>query len=593
MNVLIPLIVTAIFFIIAARLYPRYISKVFGEQDKTPTPAIQYNDGRDYVPTRVQVVFAHHFASIAGAGPILGPIVALIYGYGPVWLWVIIGGVFFGAVHDFTALFASIREGGKSLAVIARRTLGDFSYALFITFLLLMLVLVTSAFLNLAAISLTSEWPLHKLGLPEDQTLLRTVYMDGVAHGKIGGIASTSVIFITIVAPLLGYLFYKKKMNMILVYILALVICGIGITIGFRLPVSAGVTEWKFVIAIYTLFAAGIPVWVILQPRDFVNVQVLYGGIIFIFLGLLVGGVNGLSMVMPAWNVAEATNLYGAIWPLMFITVACGAISGFHSLVATGTTVKQVMRESQAKKIGYWGMLLESFLSVLVLLAVGATLEYPEYLSIVHPTAAKGNWILAFAVATGRLINGALPFVSITLATVLGILVIESFIVTTLDTAVRMNRYLFEELWQVLLGDRVPALMRTFWFNSALSVALMLLFALTNAVGAIWKIFGTANQLVAMLALLTVSTWLMKKGKHFHFTMLPAIFMLITTGYALWLLLKKFIATKSYLLMGTDIILCILAVIIVFVVIRAFYDKRKNPPKQATSSFQKKTKPPA
>jgi carbon starvation protein len=574
MNILIPLMVSVVLFVVAGRYYPRYLGRVFGERDEQPTPAVRYNDGRDYVPTRTTVVFAHHFASIAGAGPILGPIVALIYGYAPVWVWVVFGGILFGAVHDFAALFASIRQEGRSIAEVARRSMGNLAFALFISFTILMLILVTSAFLNLAALSLTSTWPLDKLGLEPTQTILRTVSKNGVTYGKIGGIASTSVIFITFLAPLIGFLVNKRQLHVGLAHVLALVVCVVGIYIGFQLPVQVDSPTWKFVIAGYTLVAAGIPVWLLLQPRDFVNVQVLYGGIVFLFVALFVGGLQGVRLGLPAVNIVQGGQLYGAIWPLMFITVACGAISGFHSLVASGTTAKQVRSERDAKRIGYWGMLLESLLAVLVILTVASTLSFKDYLTIVHPKGAAGNWILAFAVAMGQVINRALPFVSLTLATVMGILVVEGFVVTTLDTAVRMNRYLFEELWNILLKGKVPLLMRSFWFNSGVSVALMLLFALTNAVGVIWTIFGAANQLVAMLALLTVSAWLFKQGKKFHFTLLPAIFMMVTTLTALWLLLKKYYATHNYLLLVTDALLFVLAIAIIVIVIKVFSTKR-------------------
>jgi carbon starvation protein len=571
MNVLIPLAAAVVFFLIGGRFYPRYIGRVFGESDEHPTPAVKLKDGRDYVPTQTPVVFAHHFASIAGAGPILGPIVALIYGYAPVWLWVVFGGVFIGAVHDFSALFTSIREDGRSISEVARRTMGNLSFALFIAFTILMLVLVMSAFLNLTAISLTSEWPLQKLGLEPTQKVLRTVTKpDGVVYGRIGGIASTSVIIITLLAPVAGFLVYRKRLNIVLAHIFALVLCVFGIYVGFRLPVQANLTAWKIIIAVYALFAAGIPVWLLLQPRDFVNVQVLYGGIGFLFIALLSQGLAGAKLEWQAFNIAEGQRVMGSLWPLMFITVACGAISGFHSLVASGTTAKQIRAESKAKYVGYWGMLLESLLSVLVILAVATSLNYKDYMQIVHPVGAPSNWILAFAITMGHLLHRAFPFVSLTLATVMGILVVEGFIVTTLDTAVRMSRYLFEELWNILLGGRVPWLMRSFWFNSGLAVALMLLFALTNAVGVIWAIFGTANQLVAALALLTVSAWLFKRGKAFHFTLLPALFMMATTLCALWLLLKKYLAARNYLLTVTDVVLFCLAIAIIVIVIRTF-----------------------
>lgn len=577
MNVIIPVLIALIFFALARRFYSRYLSRVFDERDDRPTPAVRINDGRDYVPTRTPVVFAHHFASIAGAGPILGPIVALIYGYIPVWLWIVFGGIFIGAVHDFTALFTSIREEGRSIAEIARRSMGNFAFALFISFTILMLVLVMSAFLNLTAISLTSEWPLEKLGLDSSQTLLHTVTKNGVVYGRIGGIASTSVIVITLLAPLTGYFVYRRKLNIVLAHIFALLICVLGIYIGFKLPIQADVTTWKYVIAIYTLFAAGIPVWLVLQPRDFVNVQVLYGGIIFLFVAIVIEGLHGIKINWAPFNIEQGQQTIGPIWPLMFITVACGAISGFHSLVASGTTAKQIKLESRVRIIGYGGMLLESLLSVLVITAIASTLHFNDYLQIVHPKGAQGNWILAFSITAGLALHRAFEFLPLTLTTVMGILVVEGFIITTLDTAVRMNRYLFEELWNILLGNRVPRLMRSFWFNSGLAVALMLLFALTNAVGAIWQIFGTSNQLVAALALLTVSVWLYKQGKKLHFTLLPAIFMLSTTLYALWLLLKKFIITKNHLLLVTDILLLCLALSIIITAIRTF-SRRVNLP---------------
>src|SRR5512139_2669203 len=213
MNVLVILAAAAAAFALASRFYSRYIARILGEDPAHPTPAITCCDGRDYVPTKPYVVFAHHFSAIAGAGPILGPTMAILYGFVPAWLWVVLGGIFIGAVHDYTTLFISMREGGKSMAEVARKTLGPTGFNLFIGFTIVMIVLVTSSFLSATSISLTSLWPLSKLGAVEGETFLKTMVRDGVVLGRIGGIASMSVIVITMSSPLLGWLLHRKNLK--------------------------------------------------------------------------------------------------------------------------------------------------------------------------------------------------------------------------------------------------------------------------------------------------------------------------------------------------------------------------------------------
>jgi len=237
-----------------------------------PRPS-KKNDGVDYVPTRTPVLFAHHYATIAGAGPIIGPTLGILYGVGPAWLWIVIGGIFFGAVHDFSALFASIREKGSSMAEIARKALGETGFLMLISFTAIMLILVTSAFLSLTAISLTSIWPIDKLGMESGQTLLRTKMVGGQEMGILGGIASTSVIIITAMAPLLGFLIFRKSRKTFYAFILAFFVCIVSIYIGFLFPVQLPGMIWMIILSVYVLFAAGLPVWVVLQPRDFINVQ--------------------------------------------------------------------------------------------------------------------------------------------------------------------------------------------------------------------------------------------------------------------------------------------------------------------------------
>jgi carbon starvation protein len=577
MNVLVALLVAVAVFVVAGRYYARFVARNLGEDASHPTPAITCSDGRDFVPTKRYVVFAHHFSAIAGAGPILGPTMAILYGFVPAWLWVVLGGVFIGAVHDFTALFVSMREGGRSMAEVARRTVGNAGFNLFIAFTLVMIVLVTSSFLSATAISLTSLWPLAKIGVREGETFLKTVVRDGVVMGRIGGIASTSVIFITLCSPLLGLLLYKKGLKTALAYVLAAALCVASVFLGIAHPVTLAPTVWMIIIAIYVLFAAGVPVWLILQPRDFINVQILYGGIGLMVVSLFSCGFQGLKVTMPRFNLAEGAANLGLIWPMMFITIACGAISGFHALVGGGTTCKQLGRETDARRVGYNAMLLESLLAVCVLLALGAVMAFSDYKAIVWPTdpAVRSNPILGFALAAGRLFHQGLG-IPVALGTVFGILLVEGFVVTTLDAAVRLNRYLFEELWAIVL-KKVPRLLRHYWFNSGLSVVLMGILAYSNAFNVLWPIFGTANQLLAAMALLTVSAWLLLRKRRNLFTLVPAVFMIATTLVSLGILLAGYIRKGNYILIAADLLLFGLSAGVIALFTKTFLRKRGEP----------------
>jgi len=561
MNILILLLLTIPLLLGAYYLYAGFLAKVLGVNDKQKTPAVRYQDNIDYVPTHPLVLFGHHFAAIAGAGPIVGPTVALLYGYLPVWLWVIVGVIFFGAVHDFASLFVSVREGGKSMAEVAGRTLGRTGFVLFICFTIVMIVLVTSAFLGLTSKALTSLAPLTTLNLSADQTLLHTVTEGGVVKAKIGGIASTSVIVMTLFAPLIGFLLYKRKMNVWAVSGIATLVSLISILAGFILPITIDSSLWMVILSIYVFFAAGIPVWLVLQPRDFTNAHILYVGVIALLAGIVAAGIKGMTFAAPALNlgIANGHSALGPIWPVLFITVACGAISGFHALVAGGTSSKQLKNEGDAKLVAFGAMLLEAILAVCVIITVGAGLKFTEYLSIVFPAQlSNSNPILAFSLATGNLLHFGLNIPPV-FGTILGILLIEGFVITSLDCAVRLNRYLFEELWGVMFKNP-PAFLKSYYFNSALSVALMLLLAYSNAYIIIWPIFGTANQLLAALTLIAVSAWLMIRGKNFWFTILPAVFMLVTTLASLLLLLfTKYLPTSNWPLVAADLLLLLLS----------------------------------
>ncbi|MFQ5805141.1 MAG: carbon starvation protein A [Phycisphaerae bacterium] len=589
MSVLIIMVAAGAILILGGRFYAPLIARVLGERADRPTPAVKINDGRDYVPTQTPVVFAHHYASIAGAGPIIGPILAIYYGWGPALLWILLGGVFLGAVHDYVATHIAVREGGKSLAIVARRYIGVGAFAMMLIMLIALLVLVCAAFLDLSAKALTSTVPVSMLQLPADQTLFRI--KDGEA--VIGGIASTSVIVITAFSPLLGLLYLKRKTPVWLCSLLAIGICAISILIGLKFPLAVKPLTWKLMISGYVLISAGLPVWLFLQSRDFINVHILYVGMAFLVVSLIGAGLRGggemaaTATALPISNWSAAGARLGPGWPVLFITIACGAVSGFHSLCAGGTTCKQLRTEAATRHVGYYAMLLESFLAVCVVccVIVGLSLTNYEFYRF------EKNAVLTFAMSVGHTthVGLGLPIAAGALG---AMLLLEGFLVTTLDTAIRLTRYMIEEGWAMFFGrydvfaaDAVrqreagatttaegrgaleltgaggltiekPDLqeglrgraietrgarrwtlrtLKYYWINSGIAVGLMLLLGLGNGYEIVWKIFGSANQLLAALTLVVATCWLFSKRRPVWHTLLPAVFMLATS---VWMLLR-------------------------------------------------------
>ncbi len=576
MNLLLILAISIVVLWLGYRFYARFIEKNFDVDGSHVTPAVEINDGVDYVPTHKIVIFGHHFASIAGGGPIIGPCVGLIFGFAPVWLWIILGTVLIGAVHDYSVLLASMREKGRSIAEIAEKTLGRNGFLLFIAFTIIMLLMVTSVFLTLTTTALASKYPVEFFG--GGDLGIRTVVENGITYAVIGGIASTSVIVITCCAPLIGYLLYKRGVSAYVMAIVAVVVCAISIEIGLLFPIKIDSFVWMVILSIYTIFAAGVPVWVVLQPRDFTNSFLLYGGVIGMLIGTVVLGFQGAVVNAPMFNLEGGAQHLGYVWPILFITVACGAISGFHALVAGGTTAKQVNYEKpDARIVAYGGMALEAFLALMVIITLGCGIGYDQLCNIVFPAdaAVKSNPVLAFALGVGGLLNKAVGL-PVVYGTVFGILMVEGFVVTTLDTAVRLNRYLLEELWRMLF-KKVPRLLNTYLFNSMLCVVLMFILAYFNAFKQLWNLFGAANQLLAALSLITVSIWLLKKGKKYLFALIPGAFMLITTIVSLILILvQQYIPKGNWMLSAGDIILLCLSVGVVIMSVKQFVLGRKG-----------------
>ncbi|MBI5723578.1 MAG: carbon starvation protein A [Planctomycetes bacterium] len=643
MTVLLILGLSILVLLLASRFYSRKIAGWVGLNPSRPTPATVINDGRDFVPSPTPVVFGHHFAAIAGAGPIIGPVIAAIYGWLPALLWVVIGGVLIGAVHDFMALYISMREGGRSIASIARRYLGKSVFLALMLFLVVMLSLVCATFLNLSATALVSWLPLERSPLPADNTLIRTADVGGKQHVMIGGIASMSVVVITILAPLIGWMYIKRKINVWICSAVAVAVCALSIVVGLYYPINlpqkvdllgwlgsgwhlvlTGQEAWKLLLSTYVLLAAGLPVWMFLQSRDFVNAHILYVGLACLLVTLVAAAIIGQGQTNPADfaaqvrsdpmpMVAKSPDTLKKLWPALFITIACGAVSGFHSLCAGGTTCKQLSNEAGARRVGYNAMLLESFVAVCVIAALLIGTTYSWYRFDIYPGMLDKdhdpNQPLGFAVALGWAANIAwgLPVAYGTLA---GMIMLEGFLITTLDAAVRLMRYLLEEIWHTLFekydvyaaqsgfkekfveaagSEGVPTMielkgreagekpapatvetkgilrfglktLRHYWINSGAAVALMLVLAFTGGAAVLWDIFATSNQLLAAMVLSLASLWLLRQGRKRLFVFIPAIFMLATTCTNLVLLLPKYAGgkTKSLPLLTADIIIMIL-----------------------------------
>ena len=581
MNIALVMVGSAALLVLGYLVYSRYLASAIGVEDERPTPAVTVNDGVDYVPTKPLVLFGHHFAAIAAAGPIVGPTLALYFGFVPAWLWIVLGVIMIGAVHDFMALFVAVREGGKSIAEVAKKTLGKMGFIFYVLFAILLCLLVIAAFLQLTAIALTSTLPPDDVNLTAATSGIHLIEQGGSIKVQIGGVASMSVIIMTLLAPIIGYMIYRKRMNLWLVTLFAFVVSFGSIVFGYYYPISLDPTMWIIIITCYVFVAAWIPVWIILQPRDFVNAQILYVGLASMVVGVIGAGIGGAVVNVPSFNLGEAMSApnLGLIWPFLFITIACGAASGAHGLVCGGTSCKQILSEKHARLIGYGGMLLEGLLALCVILLLSGGLSFEKYKSIVYPATGGSNAPLAFALGLGTVLDKSVGLPTV-FGTIWGILLLEGFLVTTIDALVRLSRYLFEELWTTVL-DNPPRILRSRVFNSMLVVVGFLSLTFTNAYLKIWPIFGAANQLLAALTLIAVTAWLAQKARKFWFTAIPAAFMVVTTLTALTILLKRYIELESWTLLTTDAILLVLAVGVVALTFRFFYRLRASLAAQA------------
>ena len=522
----------------------RLESELIQPDEAQATPAVEKNDGVDYVPSKPLVLFGHNFASIAGAGPVIGPIIAMHhFGWAITLVWILLGNVFIGAVHDYLTLMVSVRNRGSSIADIAESTMGYRAKAVFAIFLILAMLLVIAVF-----------------GVVAAKTL----------------IAQPEMVFPTFaiipVSMILGWCIYKKNLNLQMVSTIAVLAVILNIYIGFKTPIplpEEGVMGfsplifWFVILMIYAGIASILPVQTLLQPRDYLSTYILFGSMALAILGLL---WVGPELNTPAWRGAMSEE-QGPVWPMLFVLVACGAVSGFHSLVAGGTTSKQLATEIQGKIISYGGMLSEGVVAVVTVLLVGGGLYWvaPQGSGVdmtqlgFRETLQSGGWILAFGNGFGNIVNQMLPFLSFTFASMIAVLALNTFVLTTLDTAVRITRFLVQES----LGEKIPVFKNKYAVTTTV-VFVAYLIGATDGWQKIWPIFGATNQLIAAVALFVVATWLMAVKKPTQYVLYPAIFMVITTIGALsWQAYRFLTATQPNLFLGlTAIVLIGLAMFI-------------------------------
>jgi len=517
-TVIIVFAVTA--FIAGYLIYGRYLAKKFGLDINRSTPAHSMRDNVDYVPAKWPVLFGHHFASIAGAAPIIGPVTAAVFGWVPVLLWIVLGSIFLGAVHDFTSLVASIRHKGQSIGEVIREHIGSTGKQLFLIFAWSTLILVIAAFVILVA-----------------KTFIMTPE-----------VATSSGLFL-ILAVFFGFSVYRKNLSIGIATLIGVVLLLICIYAGLAAPAAISRSPqtaqqaWTWIILAYIFIASVTPVWILLQPRDYLNSFLLYMILISAFIGILVKN--------PAVHFPAFTHFYdphmGAMFPILFVTVACGAISGFHSLVASGTTAKQLDREPDALKIGYGGMLVEGLLAVIALIA--AVTLIPVHYRDFFPVGGKANPIGLFASSVGGFISvlGIPQKAAVTFAA----MAVSAFALTSLDTATRLGRFIFQEFFRSENKTKVNTFLTNRFVATFFTVLPGGLLALTGQYQSIWPIFGSANQLLAALALLAGSVWLAKLKKKNFFLVIPMIFMFAVTLTALvFLIIKKLKIIYGFFILG-------------------------------------------
>ena len=508
MNTLVIVLIAAVVLVAAYALYGRWLAKTWGIDPKAQTPAVKYNDGKDFVPTNGWTVFSHQFSSIAGAGPVTGAIQAAAFGWLPVLLWVLLGGVFFGAVTDFGALYASVKNDGKSMGMLIEKYIGKLGRKLFLLFCWLFCLIVIAAFADMVA------------GTFNAYTVVDGVTQLAEAAQTNGAAGMVSIMFM-VFAVVFGLVQKKWNLSGWKEAVLGVLFIAASFAVGMNCPLIYGKSTWSYITFVYIFFAAVLPMWLLKQPRDYMTT--------FMFIGMIAGAAVGLLVAHPTMNLPAFTSFntsLGSMFPILFVTVACGAVSGFHSLVSSGTSSKTVENEKDMLKVGYGAMVLESLLAVLALCVAGAAAAADG-----TPAAGTPFQIFSRGVAGFFEMFGVPSYA----ATVFMTMCVSALALTSLDAVARIGRMSFQELFSV--DDMAHAepwrkLLCNTYFSTALTLAFGFLLTQIGYAN-IWPLFGSANQLLSALVLITLCVFLKVTGRSNKMLFPPLIIMLCVTFTAL------------------------------------------------------------
>ena len=549
MNTLVIVLIAAVILFGAYMVYGRWLANKWGIDPKAETPAVKYNDGKDYVPTKGWTVFSHQFSSIAGAGPVTGAIQAAAFGWLPVLLWILIGGVFFGAVTDFGALYASVKNEGKSMGMIIEKYIGKFGRKIFLLFCWLFTLIVIAAFADMVA-----------------GTFNAYTVVDGASQlapaASTNGSAGTVSIMFMVFAVVFGLIQKKLNLSGWKEAVVGIAFIVASFVIGNFCPIILGKNAWSYITFVYIFFAAVMPMWLMKQPRDYMTT--------FMFIAMIVGAALGLVVAHPSMNLPVYTGFnnakLGTMFPILFVTVACGAVSGFHSLVSSGTSSKTIRNEKDMLFVGYGAMILETLLGVISLIVVGAVAvggKAPEGLT---PFQIFSQGIAGFLEKFG------LPN---SVANVFMTMCVSALALTSLDSVARIGRMSFQELF---MGDTTDPSQMPVWqkilTNKYLATVITLFFGYLLCKGGysnVWPLFGSANQMLAALVLIGVAVFLKATSRKHAMLYPPMLIMLAVTFTAIVLNvignIQKFQAgTGTFLVEGLQLIVAVFLIVLGIIV---------------------------
>ena len=554
MNGVTLLIIAVVVLAAGYLLYGRWLQKTWGIDPQALTPAKQFEDDKDYVPTDRLTVFAHQFSSICGAGPVTGPIIAVAFGWLPAFLWILVGGVFFGAVQDFTALYASVRNQGKSMGLLIEKYIGNYGRRLFLLFCWLFTMLVVAAFTDMVAGTFV-------MGATEDVT-----YANGAT-------ATINIAFI-VAAVVMGLVTAKLNIRGIVKFVVAIVLFVASFAVGMVWPIEvADKVTWDVAIMVYLFFASCVPMQYLKQPRDYLCFIVLIGMVIFAFVGVI---VYNPAIQVNAFNGFKLEN-GNMLFPVLFVTIACGAVSGFHSLVSTGTSSKTVSNERDMLPVGYGSMVLESLVAVLALICVATVATADgDYSSIGTPFNVFSTAVASFMERLG------LPIV---LSQVFMTMAVSTLALSSLDAVARIGAMSFSELW---LGDKADGsdvnAVRRFLGNRYVATLLVLIPGFALALGGynnIWSLFGSANQLLAAMVLIALSVFLKATGRKGLMLVIPSCFMLVVVFVSLVTILMGIVPVVgtpdfNFLTHGLQLIFGVLLLVLGVIIAVSCFKKRAD-----------------